>query len=141
MMIYGSPITGEMYDMSNPPRKADGSEMTEGEWRITNEKRAMDLEEANWYKFYKAIDDDNMEHAVNTFQNYGFANVEDIHDANVEWYVHAIELGMSAKEIEEAVPGAELYKDEASKRYLQGMEDEFGAGVESISVPDDGLSQ
>ena len=151
MMIYGNPITGDMYDVADPPKDAEGKPMTKEEWQQADEQAAMQLEKANWQAFYKALNDDNDEHALQSFHNNGYNTSTDIHMANVEWYAHAAELGFTHDQITKMVPGADFYKDEGEKAYTKGFEDEFGIsigvddgfteGVQSIPTESQGLEK
>ena len=68
-----------------------------------------------WYDFYMCFNDDNREHADNTFDSNGLqdASVEELHNENCKWFVEIMEHGLSPNEICNIMPSAKVYMDEA----------------------------
>lgn len=64
-----------------------------------------------WVKIYETFNDDNHNHAMNSFQSQGYDTAEDIANGIVEFIQEVLDRSVSIEEIFREVPEAAILKD------------------------------
>ena len=100
------------------------------------EKRDFEKEEDMWFKLYLTFNDDNELHADNSFHNNHYPNAKAIHDANVDTVKQTLNSTVSEEEINELVPGAYQYIEEAKAEITEQYKDPFAIDGNYFNLTD-----